>query len=91
MPDAGLKLEDVPLGNPESVRVTTSLNPPLSSTSTVMIAFSFCLMVSVESSGWLFELQTKHKNKILKKLKSHLGEDRVKDVKFKIGETRDAA
>lgn len=49
------------------------------------------LMVNVESSSWLFELQTKHKSEILKKLKSYLGENRVKDVKFKIGETQDAA
>lgn len=49
------------------------------------------LIVNVESSSWLFELQTKHKNKILKKLKGCLGEDKIKDIKLKIGETQDAA
>ena len=51
VPEAGLKLEEVPLGNPESVSVTRSSNPPLSSTAMVMIAFSFCLMLSVDGEA----------------------------------------
>ena len=46
------------------------------------------LIVNVDSSNWLFELQTKHRGKILKKIKKHLGEDKIKDIKFKIGEIK---
>ena len=46
------------------------------------------LIVNTESSSWLFELQTNHKGKILKSLKKTLGEDKIKDIRFKVGEIK---
>lgn len=46
------------------------------------------LIINTESSCWLFELKTKHKERLLKRLKKEVGRDKIKDIKFNIGEIR---
>jgi predicted nucleic acid-binding Zn ribbon protein len=41
------------------------------------------LKIKVESSSWIQEL-TLNKRQILKKLQSHFGRDKIKDLKFKV-------
>lgn len=44
-----------------------------------------CLVVNVDGSSWLYELTLK-KNSLLDGLKNKLGEDRIKELQFRIGE-----
>ena len=43
------------------------------------------LVINVDGSSWLYEL-TLRKNELLAKLKKRLGEDKVKELQFRIGE-----
>jgi len=43
------------------------------------------LIVNVDDSGWLYELTTR-KKEILGKLEGKLGEKKLKDIRFRIGE-----
>lgn len=45
------------------------------------------LVVNVDGSSWLYELTLK-KKEILKKLEGHLGNKRVSDIRFRIGEVK---
>lgn len=45
------------------------------------------LVINVDGSGWLYELTLK-KKEILKKLKGRLGDKKVKDIRFRIGEVK---
>ena len=49
------------------------------------------LIVNVESSGWLFELQTKYKNKLLKKIKKNTKRPKIENIRFRLGEIKDGA
>jgi predicted nucleic acid-binding Zn ribbon protein len=49
------------------------------------------LIVNVDSSNWLFELQTKHKARILKKLKKNTRLPEIKDIKFRLGDIEDGS
>ena len=43
------------------------------------------LVINVDGSGWLYELTLK-KKQLLNKMKSKLGQDKVKELQFRIGE-----
>ena len=43
------------------------------------------LKVHVDSPGWMQEL-TLQKRKVLKKLQSHFGKDKIQEIHFRIGE-----
>ena len=43
------------------------------------------LLVFVDDPSWAFELQTRYKAALLKRLQSALGERTVKDIRFKVG------
>ncbi len=43
------------------------------------------LKVHVDSPGWMQEL-TLQKRKVLKKLQSHFGKDKIQEIRFRIGE-----
>jgi len=43
------------------------------------------LRVHVDSPGWMQEL-TMQKRKVLKKLQSHFGKDKIQEIHFRIGE-----
>lgn len=42
------------------------------------------LLVKVDSSSWFFELNTNHKEKLLKRLQAILGEDLIGEIIFKV-------
>jgi len=44
-----------------------------------------CLIVNVDGSSWLYELTLK-KDSLLGGLKDKLGEDKIKELQFRIGE-----
>lgn len=44
-----------------------------------------CLIVNVDGSSWLYELTLK-KDSLLSGLKDKLGEDKIKELQFRIGE-----
>jgi predicted nucleic acid-binding Zn ribbon protein len=44
------------------------------------------LTVNVDSSSWLFELKTKYKQKIIDKLDKKLKENKIEQIRFKIGD-----
>lgn len=44
------------------------------------------LIVNVDSSVWLTELSRYFKEKILSKIHDEMGEKRIKDIRFRIGE-----
>ena len=46
------------------------------------------LTVEVDSSAWLYALNLK-KRKILEDIKKAVGEEKIKDIRFKIGEVRE--
>ncbi len=48
------------------------------------------LFVNVDSSVWLSELRRFFKEKMLEQLHSELGEERIRDIRFRIGEIIDA-
>jgi predicted nucleic acid-binding Zn ribbon protein len=43
------------------------------------------LVINVDSSSWLYEL-TLRKNELLASLKKRLGEDKIEELQFRIGE-----
>jgi predicted nucleic acid-binding Zn ribbon protein len=43
------------------------------------------LTVEVENPGWLYEIQNRHRQDILKKAKEILGEDKIKDIRYRVG------
>lgn len=45
------------------------------------------LVITVDGSGWLYELTTK-KREILKKLEAKLNNKKIKDIRFRIGEVK---
>ena len=49
------------------------------------------LIVEVDSSGWLFEIERRYKKKILKKLKSIVGEEEIEDIRLRMGEIKHAS
>lgn len=48
------------------------------------------LVVNVDSSVWLSELSHYFKGKILEKIHDEMGEKRIRDIRFRIGEISDA-
>lgn len=44
------------------------------------------LSVLVDDSGWAFELSTRYRTAILKRLKNALGEEAIEKVYFKVGD-----
>ncbi|MCX6354034.1 MAG: DUF721 domain-containing protein [Candidatus Aureabacteria bacterium] len=48
------------------------------------------LFVNVDSSVWLSELRQFFKEKMLEQLHRELGEERIQDIRFRIGEIIDA-
>jgi len=44
------------------------------------------LIVNVENSNWLFELETQYKEEILDKLKKEMKKIEIKDIRFRIGD-----
>lgn len=44
------------------------------------------LLVNVDSSVWLAELDRYFKNAMLEKIRAELGEKRISDIRFRIGE-----
>ncbi|MCK5306464.1 MAG: DUF721 domain-containing protein [Candidatus Omnitrophica bacterium] len=49
------------------------------------------LIVEVDSSGWLFEIERRHKKDILKKLRSIIGEEEIENIRFRMGEIKHAS
>ncbi len=49
------------------------------------------LIVEVDSSGWLFEIERRYKKDILKKLKSIIGEEEIDNIRFRMGEIKHAS
>ena len=43
------------------------------------------LVINIDGSSWLYEL-TLRKNELLAKLKKRMGEDKIKELRFRIGE-----
>ena len=43
------------------------------------------LRVEVDSPGWMQEL-TLNKRRVLKKLQTHIGKDKIQEIRFRIGE-----
>lgn len=46
------------------------------------------LVVVVDSSAWLYEIETKHKEQILKGLRKELGDNAPSEIRLKIGTLR---
>ncbi len=45
-----------------------------------------CLVVNVDKSAWLYELVQKHKKRLLKKIQANVGEKKLTEIRFRIGE-----
>ncbi|MCX6357416.1 MAG: DUF721 domain-containing protein [Candidatus Aureabacteria bacterium] len=48
------------------------------------------LIVNVDSSVWLAELSRFFKEKILAAVRAELGEERIQDIRFRIGELKES-
>ena len=44
------------------------------------------LIVNTKNSNWLFELETRYKEKILNRLRNEIKEIEIKDIRFRIGD-----
>ena len=49
------------------------------------------LFVHVDSSGWVYELNTHYKGEILNKINEYFGKELLEDIYFKIGEVEGSA
>ena len=43
------------------------------------------LTIEVENSSWLYEMSVRHKTRLLKELKSYMGEKKLKEMRFRVG------
>ena len=45
-----------------------------------------CLVVNVDKPAWLYELVQRHKERLLKKIQAKVGEKKLVEIRFRIGE-----